>query len=138
MSEKFGTSPFEVSNHPAYNRVFQAGKLTFGFIMPLEGYPNSAFPTLENPQRMATLADEAGFAALWMRDVPFFDPSFGDVGQIFDPMVYLGFLAAHTRRITLGTAGIVLPLRDPLIVAKQATSVDQLSSGRIPCVCREL
>jgi len=62
--------------------------------------------------------------------VPFYDPSFGDVGQVLDPMVYAGWLAAQTTRIAIGTAGIVLPLRDPLIVAKQAASVDQLLGGR--------
>jgi len=117
--------------HPGYSRVFQPGKLTFGFIMPLEGYPDSPFPVLENHQQLAGLADDMGFSALWTRDIPFYDPSFGDTGQAFDPMVYLGFLAAATRRIALGTAGIVLPLRDPLIVAKQAVSVDQLSNGRL-------
>ena len=42
----------------------------------------------------AILAEQLGFSALWLRDVPFNVPSFGDVGQIFDPFVYLGSLAA--------------------------------------------
>lgn len=120
----------ELQAHPGYCRVFQPGKLTFGFIMPLEGYPDSPFPRLENHQNLAMLADELGFSALWMRDIPFYDPSFGDTGQVFDPMVYLGYLAAITKNITLGTAGMVVPLREPLIIAKQAVSVDQLSNGR--------
>lgn len=73
---------------------------------------------------------DRGFAAIWLRDVPFLDPGFGDIGQVMDPMVYGGWLAAQTRNITIGTAGIVLPLRDPLFVAKQAASIDQLSNGR--------
>lgn len=121
----------ELQTHPGFSRVFQPGKLTFGFIMPLVGYPDSPFPLLEDHQKMAQLADKLGFSALWIRDIPFYDPSFGDTGQVFDPMVYLGFLAAVTRNIALGTAGIVLPLREPLIVAKQAVSVDQLSHGRL-------
>ncbi|WP_232081080.1 MULTISPECIES: LLM class flavin-dependent oxidoreductase [unclassified Variovorax] len=36
-----------------------------------------------------------------------------------------------TERIAIGTAGIVLPLREPKILAKQATSIDQLSGGRL-------
>jgi luciferase-type oxidoreductase len=123
--------PNDLANHHAYQRVFQPGKLTFGFIMPLEGYPDSPFPTLADHTRLARWADETGFAALWMRDVPFYDPMFGDTGQMLDPMVYLGYLAAHTRDITLGTAGMVLPLRDPIILAKQAASVDQLTGGRL-------
>ncbi len=121
----------DLGNHAAYQRVFQPGKLTFGFIMPLEGYPDSPFPTLADHTRLAGWADDSGFAALWMRDVPFYDPMFGDTGQMLDPMVYLGYLAAHTRNIALSTAGIVLPLRDPVILAKQAASVDQLTGGRL-------
>jgi luciferase-type oxidoreductase len=130
IEPSIGPLPEELASHPGYQRVFRPGKLTFGFIMPLEGYPDSPFPTLENHQRLARSADEAGFSALWLRDVPFYDPHFGDTGQMLDPMVYLGFLAAHTRKIALGTAGLIATLREPLIVAKQAVSVDQLLGGR--------
>ena len=88
LSPSLELSP-ELAVHPAYSRVFQPEGLTFGYIMPLEGYPNSPFPTLQDHQRLARIADEAGFASLWMRDVPFYDPSFGDTGQMIDPFVYL-------------------------------------------------
>ncbi len=117
-------------DHTAFRQVFRPGHLTFGFIAPLEAYPNSPLPTLKDHQSLVRLADEAGFASLWLRDVPFYDPTFGDAGQVLDPFVYAGMLATITRRIALGTAGIVLPLRDPVLVAKQAASVDQLSGGR--------
>jgi luciferase-type oxidoreductase len=120
----------DLAQHPAYARVFQPGRLTLGFIAPLEAYPNAPWPTLADHAAMAKKVDALDFAAIWLRDVPFYDPSFGDVGQILDPMVYAGWLAAQTTRIAIGTAGIVLPLRDPLIVAKQAASVDQLLGGR--------
>lgn len=55
----------------------------------------------------AKLAEDLGFAALWVRDVPFYDPNFGDVGQAFDPMVTLGYLAAKTKEIAIGTAGFI-------------------------------
>jgi luciferase-type oxidoreductase len=113
-----------------FSKVFQPEALTFGLIAPLEGYPGSAAPTMYQHTELAKQADEQGFSAIWLRDVPFYEPSFGDVGQIFDPMVYGAWLAAATQTIAIGTAGIVLPLRDPLIVAKQATSLDQLTQGR--------
>ncbi|HEY0290623.1 MAG TPA: LLM class oxidoreductase [Pseudomonas sp.] len=122
--------PPELEQHPGYSRVFQPGQLTFGFIAPLESYPDSPGPTMAEHAELARKVDDAGFAAIWLRDVPFYDPNFGDVGQILDPMVYASYLAAITRQITIGTAGIVLPLRDPLIVAKQAASIDQLLGGR--------
>lgn len=121
----------DLAAHPAYARVFQPGQLTIGFIAPLEGYPTAPWPTLAGHEEIVAQVDAAGFAAIWLRDVPFYDPGFGDVGQIIDAMVYAGWLAGKTRNIAIGTAGIVLPLRDPLAVAKQATSIDQLSGGRL-------
>lgn len=125
-----GSLPAGLADHPGYARVFQPEHLTFGLIAPLEGYPDAPWPTLSGHEKMARKADKAGFSAIWLRDVPFYDPNFGDTGQILDPLVYAGFLAAVTRRITIGTAGIVAPLRDPLIVAKQAVTVDRLLGGR--------
>lgn len=122
--------PPELAEHRGYARIFQPGQLTFGFIAPLESYPDTPWPTLADHQNMARKVDEAGFSAIWLRDVPFYDPNFGDLGQLLDPLVYAGYLAAVTKHIAIGTAGIVLPLRDPLILAKQATSIDQLLGGR--------
>lgn len=122
--------PAELAAHPGYARIFRPGHLTFGFIAPLESYPHHSGPTLVGHGAMAQKVDKAGFSAIWLRDVPFHDPSFGDVGQIFDPLVYAGYLAAITQEIAIGTAGVVLPLRDPLIVAKQVSSIDQLLGGR--------
>ncbi|QIB52304.1 LLM class oxidoreductase [Pseudomonas sp. OIL-1] len=113
-----------------FSTVFRPDKLTFGLLAPLEGHPLSDTPTMEGHAALAKQADDSGFAAFWLRDVPFRDPAFGDVAQIYDPMVYAGWLAAVTQRIAIGTAGMILPLRDPIAVAKQALSVDQLSNGR--------
>ena len=79
----------------------------------------------------AQMADRLGFAALWLRDVPFNVPTFGDAGQMFDPFVYLGLLSGVTRDIALGVASIILPLRHPAHVAKAAASADQFSDGRL-------
>jgi len=80
---------------------------------------------------MVQLAETLGFSAAWLRDVPFDVPSFGDVGQMFDPFVYLGALASATSTIALGTASIVLPLHHPAHVAKAAATADVLSDGRL-------
>ncbi|QIE45702.1 LLM class oxidoreductase [Pseudohalocynthiibacter aestuariivivens] len=115
----------------AYNATFKPGQMSVGLVAPLEAYPQSAVPDMTRHIERAKLADNLGFAALWLRDVPFNVPSFGDAGQIFDPFVYLGVLAASTRDIALGVASIVLPLRHPAHVAKAAASVDVLSGGRL-------
>ena len=116
--------------HAGFSRVFQPGQLTFGFIAPLESYPDQPAPSMRDHLALARKADEAGFSAIWLRDVPFYDPSFGDLGQVFDPIAYAGFLAAVTTRIAIGTAGIVMPLRDPLAIAKQATTLSHLTDNR--------
>ncbi|MGW9453409.1 TIGR03571 family LLM class oxidoreductase [Streptomyces sp. NPDC055632] len=80
---------------------------------------------------LARLADQQGFAGLWVRDVPLYDPEqFGDAGSVFETFTHLGHLAAITERAVLGTAAVVLPLRQPLLVAKAAATVDVLSGGR--------
>lgn len=119
------------NGHPGFRRLFAPGELTLGLIMPLETYPDTPAPTMRDHIEMAQRADESGFSALWMRDVPFYDPAYGDAGQVFEPLVYIAALAAVTRSVALGTAGIVLPLREPKMLAKQVTSIDQLSAGRM-------
>lgn len=115
----------------AYNTVFRPERLTIGLVVPLARYPDSAVPDMARHLDRAQMADALGFSALWLRDVPFNVPSFGDAGQVFDPFVYLGALAATTRKIALGVASIVLPLRHPAHVAKAAASADVLSGGRL-------
>src|SRR5574339_21073 len=114
----------------SYYRIFKPKHLTLGVIFAIEAYEGE-IPKIERQVELAQRAEELEFSALWFRDVPLYDPSFGDVGQIYDPWVYLGYVARHTRRIALATGSIVLPLRHPLHVAKAAASIDQLSGGRL-------
>jgi len=123
-------TPFELIN-PGFAQTFRAGRLTVGLVAPIEAYPVGAHPTMAGQSDRIILAEQLGFAAVWLRDIPFEVPSFGDVGQVYDPFVYLGMLAGRTDRIALGVASIILPLRHPAHVAKAAASVDALSRGRL-------
>lgn len=114
-----------------YNAVFRPNRLSLGLVVPIEHYPAGPVPTMVRHGVRAQLAEELGFSALWLRDVPFNVPSFGDAGQTYDPFVYLGWLAARTERIALGVASIILPLRHPAHVAKAAATADVLSGGRL-------
>ncbi|GAA3159504.1 MULTISPECIES: TIGR03571 family LLM class oxidoreductase [Streptomyces] len=131
---------------PALARIAPAdGGLTLGLELPLDNDWGTArqradqaagrpfgVPDLTEHTRLAQLADRLGFAALWLRDVPLYDPArFGDAGSVFETFTHLGHLAATTRNAVLGTAAIVLPLREPLLVAKAAATVDVLSGGRL-------
>ncbi|MEO0471825.1 MAG: LLM class oxidoreductase [Bacteroidota bacterium] len=121
---------FEPINR-AYNTVFQPEKLSIGLVVPIEQYAQHALPRMQDHITRVQLAEQMGFKAIWLRDIPLHVPSFGDTGQGFDPFTYLGFLAAHTTKIGLGIASIALPLHHPLHVAKSAATIDQLSGGRM-------
>ena len=130
MLKKVDDTEFQLINR-GYNTAFRLGRLSLGVVVPLENYTTGPVPTMTRHVERVQLAEELGFSAIWLRDVPFNVPSFGDAGQMFDPCVYLGLLAARTERIALGVASIVLPLRHPAHVAKAAASVDVLSGGRL-------
>ncbi|MEL6128535.1 MAG: LLM class oxidoreductase [Cyanobacteria bacterium J06627_3] len=114
-----------------YNSVFRPNRLSLGLVVPIESYPSGPVPTMEHHIERVQLAEELGFSAVWLRDVPFNVPSFGDAGQTYDPFVYLGLLAGQTKQIALGVASIILPLRHPVHVAKAAATADVLSGGRL-------
>ncbi|MBV4458709.1 TIGR03571 family LLM class oxidoreductase [Pseudomonas sp. COR58] len=88
-------------------------------------------PDLRRHADLARLADRLGFRALWIRDVPLYDPSFGDAAQVFEVFAYLGYLAGITEDILLGTAAVVLPIREPLLTLKAAATVQRLSGDRL-------
>lgn len=115
-----------------YERMFAEGRLSLGVFFAIESYRGSV-PAMDVKTQVALAqrAESLGFAAVWVRDVPLFDPGFGDVGQIYDPWVFLGYVAAQTSEIALATGSIIFPLRHPLDLAKAAASVDQLSQGRL-------
>jgi luciferase-type oxidoreductase len=125
-----GQAQRPLAEHAALARAFPGGRMTIGAITPLEGF-DGLLPTMSGHLDVIRQAERAGFASIWVRDVPLLDPSFGDTGQVFDPWVYLGLLAGQTSTVTLGTASVVLPLRHPLHTAKAAASADQLTGGRL-------
>ncbi len=130
MLERVYDSAFRPINR-GYDSVFRPDRLSLGLVAPLAAYITGPVPDTNHHLERIQLAEELGFAAIWLRDVPFNVPSFGDAGQLFDPFVYLGLLAGRTERIALGVASIILPLRHPAHVAKAAASADVLSGGRL-------
>lgn len=113
-----------------YHTMFEEDKLSCGMFMPIEAFTKD-IPTMQNQTAMAVRAEQLGFKGLWFRDIPLRDPNFGDVGQIFDPFVYMAYIASKTSTIALATGSVVLPLHHPIDIAKAATSVDVLSEGRV-------
>jgi probable F420-dependent oxidoreductase len=83
--------------------------------------------------RRAREAEDAGFESLWVGDHIALPPDAPD--DAFDPrleaLTTLTFLAAVTRNVRLGAGVIILPQRQPVLLAKQLTSIDRLSGGRL-------
>lgn len=125
-----GAEKFRSINR-GFNSVFKADQLSLGLVVPIERYDNTSVPSMQAQIERIQLAEKLGFSAVWLRDIPYHVPSFGDAGQVFDPFVYLGALALQTNKIALGIASVVLPLRHPAHVAKAAFSADVLSGGRV-------
>src|SRR5689334_5252630 len=116
-------------------KTLASGGFSIGVELPLDNdwvaasrpTHRAGIPDMSHHAELAQLVDRLGFRAMWIRDVPLFDPSFGDAGQIYEAFTYIGYLAAITRRILLGTAAIVLPLREPLLTLKSAATIQSLS-----------
>jgi probable F420-dependent oxidoreductase len=86
---------------------------------------------------VARAAEAAGFESVWTGEHvvlpdPQAPPSPSKPDTPFvDPAVALSFLAAGTQRLRLGTGIIILPQRNPLVLAKELASVDLVSNGRL-------
>jgi probable F420-dependent oxidoreductase len=91
----------------------------------------------ETAVEIAQLAESAGFESLWagehvvLPDPLVSPPGMAPSDRILDPVIALTYLAAHTRRVLLGTGIIILPQRNPLVLAKELASLDELSNGRL-------
>lgn len=113
-----------------YRRMFGDDGLSVGLFFPIAADGTTA-PPPDGELALARRGVAAGFDALWVRDVPLYWPKFGEAGQVYDPWVFLSWVAARTDDVALAAGSIVLPLRHPLHVAKAAASVDRLSGGRL-------
>jgi len=119
-----------LKQHKGFNRMYQKDKMTLGFLTPFEPKSN-LLPKMENTVDTARKLEDFGFSAIWLRDVTMQDLKSDDHGQVYDLWIYLTYLAARTNHIALGTSSAVLPLRHPVRVAKEATSIDRLFPDRL-------
>lgn len=106
--------------------------MKFGVALPNYGANAGKRQILE----VAKAADELGYFSVWVADrliVP--EPPnqpWSKVNQaVYEPIVTLSFLSSVTERVKLGTSILVLPFRNPLVIARQVTTLDILSGGRL-------
>jgi probable F420-dependent oxidoreductase len=81
-------------------------------------------PTIDEMRTLVELVDRGGYDSLWVGDHISFPLA------IFDPLLQLAQAAVVSRRLQLGTAVYLLPLRHPTPVAKHVSTLDPLTEGR--------
>ncbi|ACY97900.1 MULTISPECIES: TIGR03619 family F420-dependent LLM class oxidoreductase [Thermomonospora] len=105
--------------------------MLIGFAVPVAG----PWATPANQVRIARRAEELGYHSLWTLQrllVPVGgDPRAETYRNVGDPLVTLAYLAGLTSRIRLGVAVVNLPFYSPVLLAKQAATLDQVSGGRL-------
>ena len=115
--------------------------MKFGIIFANTG----PFVELAAAARFAKAAEAAGFESIWTVEhvvVPSgytstypYDPSGKMPGpedsDIPDPLIWLSYVAANTESIRLATGILIVPQRNPLVLAKEVATLDRLSGGRV-------
>ncbi len=101
--------------------------------------------TQENIRTLATRAEAWGYDSVWASDHIIIPPLLTSVypaspdGKFpdpwlqcyFEPLAILNYVAGCTQRVQLGTSVLILPMRNPIEIAKQIAGADVLSQGRI-------
>ena len=95
-------------------------------------------PFIRSPEtfvRWAAEAERLGFDEVWPNDhfhtQRYVKEAFAAPARYFDPLLVMSYIARETRRLRFCTGIIVLPIRDPIVLAKQVTTLDYLSNGRV-------
>ncbi|HKM51103.1 MAG TPA: LLM class flavin-dependent oxidoreductase [Candidatus Bathyarchaeia archaeon] len=116
--------------------------MKFGIRLPNSG----PFSNPSNLVRIAVRAEELGYDSVWVHDHIVWSTelhrghvSAGSASAIrleqepnfYESLMTLAYVASITKRVQLGIAVLVLPLRNPLVVAKQTSTLDVLSGGRL-------
>ena len=111
----------------------RARQVRFSVTYPLASSRGSAeFATRQGVAEFARAAEDAGFDGIGFTDHPAPTHRWMSAGghDAFDPFAALAFCAAVTERLLLIPNVVVLPYRNPLLVAKSVATIDALSDGR--------
>jgi probable F420-dependent oxidoreductase len=90
-----------------------------------------AVPMGADPLPLARLAEELGFDTVYVSDHILPPTSAEQFGRNLESLTTLAGIAAVTSTIRVGTSVIVVPLREPVLFAKQVATIDVLSGGRL-------
>jgi probable F420-dependent oxidoreductase len=116
-------------------------KMKFGLMFANTG----TFASADGVVQLATAAEAAGFESIWTVEHVIWPAAYsstypysptgkmpGDASSpLPDPLIWLAFAAAHTSTIRLATGILIVPQRNPVVLAKTVASLDSLSGGRL-------
>lgn len=92
---------------------------------PKFGFHYSRIENVIPPQEFAHLAEEMGFDSIWVPEALVNETPAGDILMTMSALVH------NSSRITVGAGAVLLPLRNPVVLAKELATLDQYSGGRI-------
>jgi len=106
--------------------------MDFGLVLPSFGH----LAQVDNVVSVARAAEDLGYSSVWAAErllvpVPPNQSWSRRNPTAFEPLVSLAYVAALTKRVRLGTSVIILPARNPVLLARAAASLDVLSGGRL-------
>ena len=107
--------------------------MKFGVCIPHYGRPID----IDALTNMAVQAEQMGFDSVWVTDhiiVPHQIPDRQDIvyrHDMLEPISLLTHLGAVTTKVNIGTSVVILPYRNPIILAKAIATADVLSKGRV-------
>ncbi|MDG6983370.1 MAG: LLM class F420-dependent oxidoreductase [Nitrososphaerota archaeon] len=102
--------------------------MKFGYILPNYGDKIAPQELLE----ISAVCEEAGFDSVWATDHIIMPSELKEpYGQLIEPFTLLSYIASRCEKLRVGTSCVVLPQRNPILVAKQAAALDVLSGGRV-------
>ncbi len=103
--------------------------MKFGAWIPSFSRHKMDYSEAEGIREYARKAEALGFDGVWVIDHLLYAPGLYGVSWL-EPLSVLSHVAAVTKRIRIGTSILVLPLRNPVLLAKTIATMDFLSGGR--------
>jgi len=101
--------------------------------------------TPETVSELARFAEDAGFHSVWLADHVAFPARFASrypfsadgkfpaptSDPLLEPIAAMGVIAGMTKRVRIGTAVLIVPYRNPILMARMLATIDQFSCGRV-------
>src|SRR5207245_11455828 len=110
------------------NKPHHAHNMKFGVCVPNYGESSST----EALRNVALEAEQAGCDSLWTTDHILMPKNSGTpYERIFDSITTLAYLAGINKRVKLGISSLIIAMRNPVVVARQLVTLDNLSGGRL-------